>query len=201
MIRINLLPVKELKAEVARRRELRIAGASVGVTVLLLLAVHQYQTYRISSLEKDVTELRKEIQVLNTKAKEVAELEAKRKEYEGKHKIIVDLNKKKVGPVGVMESLSATTPPSLWLTGFRESGGSLTITGMAVDNQTVADFLRALSTSTYFKNVELVETTHSEKDNPQLKKFAIRSTISYQPPAAAGTQSKPAPPSNTGSKG
>jgi len=201
MIRINLLPVKELRAEVQRRRELSVAGVSLGATLLLLLGLHQYQSYRLSSLEKNVTELRKETQVLTAKAKEVADLEAKKKEFEGKHKVILDLNKKKVGPVRVMENLAAATPPSLWLTGFRETGGSLTITGVAVDNQTVADFLRSLSTSTYFKDVELVETTHSEKDNPQLKKFAIRSTVFYQSPTAADPESKPAAPSKTGSKG
>ena len=40
MIRINLLPVKELKAEVVRRRELMIGGVSLALTGVLILGVY-----------------------------------------------------------------------------------------------------------------------------------------------------------------
>jgi type IV pilus assembly protein PilN len=181
MIRVNLLPVREIKAEVGRRRDLLIAGISLGLTILLAVGLYQYQSYRKSGLEKELAELRKEIQVLNVKAKNVADLQIKIKEFKSKNKVIEDLNKKKTGPVRVMESLSAATPPALWLTEFKETGGSLSISGMAIDNQTVADFLTALSTYGYFDNVELVETTQvDQQDGRQLKKFAIRSSVSYQ---------------------
>jgi type IV pilus assembly protein PilN len=80
-----------------------------------------------------------------------------------------------------MESLSGATPPRLWLTEFKENAGSLAVNGMAVDNQTVADFLKALSTSAYFKDVELVESSQAEQDKLLLKKFSVRSRLVYQP--------------------
>lgn len=183
MIRINLLPVREIRAEVGRRRDLMIAGISLGLTVILAAGLHQYQSYRKAALETELEELRKEIQALNVKAKNVADLQVKIKELTGKNQVIEDLNRKKTGPVRVMESLSAATPPALWLTEFKEAGGNLSITGMAIDNQTVADFLTALSSHGYFNNVELIETTQADQqDGRQLKKFAIRSSVSYQLP-------------------
>jgi type IV pilus assembly protein PilN len=83
----------------------------------------------------------------------------------------------------VMESLSAATPPTLWLTEFKETGGKLLITGLALDNQTVADFLKALATFHYFKDVELIETTDAGPGSGPLKKFSVKSLVSYQPPA------------------
>ncbi|MET0643871.1 MAG: hypothetical protein ABWZ17_05805, partial [Candidatus Binatia bacterium] len=103
MIRINLLPVKELKAEVVRRRELMIGGVSLALTGVLILGVYAYQWRQASSVEKELDELRNELQVLNVKAKDVAELQRKIKEFEGKNKVIEDINKKKSGPVRVME--------------------------------------------------------------------------------------------------
>lgn len=47
MIRINLLPVKELQAEVTRRREMIIGSVVLGVTVVLLLGAHLYQSYQL----------------------------------------------------------------------------------------------------------------------------------------------------------
>jgi type IV pilus assembly protein PilN len=181
VIRINLLPVKELKAEVVRRRELMIGGFSLALVGALILGVYGYQWRQIAGLEKELDELRKELQVLNVKAKDVAELQKKIKEFSGKSKVIEDINKKKSGPVRVMESLSVATPNALWLTEFKETGGNLAITGVAADNQTIAEFLKALSSHAYFKNTELIETTQNQQAGMPPRRFLIRSRLTYQP--------------------
>ena len=198
MIRINLLSVREIRAQIGRRQDLTIAVVSVGVTLVLILIVFLYQFYRSSVLERELAGIRKEIAALETEAKEVTELQKTIGELKEKVKVIDDLSKKKVGPVRVMESLSAAAPVRLWLTEFKETSGNLSMTGMAVDNQTVADFLKALSASAYFKDVELVETSQTELDKLLLKKFSLRSRLLYQLPlpvsqAKAGTGTAPAP--------
>ena len=191
MIRINLLPVKELKAEVVRRRELMIGGVSLALTSVLILGVYAYQCHQASVFEKELDELRKELQVLNVKAKDVSELQRKIKEFEGKNKVIDDINKKKSGPVRVMESLALATPSALWLTEFKETGGNLTITGVAVDNQTIAEFLKALASHAYFSNTELVETTQNQQAGMPPRRFLIKSRLTYQPNVASTSAVKP----------
>ncbi|HEY2986865.1 MAG TPA: PilN domain-containing protein [Candidatus Binatia bacterium] len=181
MIRINLLSVREIKAEIGRRQDLAIAAVSLGATLAVILVVFLYQFYRSNTLEREVASLRKEIAGLEGDVKEVRELEKTNAELTQKIKVIDDLRKKKIGPVRVMESLSEATPGRLWLTEFKETSGTLSMTGMAVDNQTVADFLKGLSTSDYFKDVELVETTQVEQDKVLLKKFSVKSRLLYQP--------------------
>ena len=195
MIRINLLPVKELKAEGVRRRELMIGGVSLALTGVLILGVYAYQWRQTSNLEKELDELRKELQVLNVKAKDVMELQRKIKEFEGKNKVIDDINKKKSGPVRVMESLALATPSALWLTEFKETGGNLTITGVAVDNQTIAEFLKALASHAYFGNTELVETTQNQQAGMPPRRFLIKSRLTYQPnvPSKSAAKSVSAP--------
>jgi type IV pilus assembly protein PilN len=187
MIRVNLLPVKELMAAVQRRRELTIGGVVLGIAAFLLIVTFAHQTYEISSLNGELTGLRNEIQALNTKVKQVGDLQNRIKEFNSKHKVIADLNKKKSGPVGVMESLSGATPSRLWLTEFKEIGGKLTITGFAADNQTVADFLKALAATAYFRDVELVETTQGSQESGPYKRFAIRTMVYYLPQPASGS--------------
>src|SRR3972149_4382743 len=181
MIRVNLLPVKEIKAAVSRRRELIIGGIVLGSVVMVLLATYLLQYYRMSKLSSELEILHREIQALNVKVKEVGELQNKIKEYTSKHNIISDLNKKKTGPIGIMESLSAATPARLWLTEFKETGGRLTINGTAADNQTVAEFMKALAEAAYFREVELVETAQVGQESGPFKKFSIRSVVSYLP--------------------
>jgi len=181
MIRINLLPVKELKAEVARRRELMIGAISLGGVLVLIASMYAYGSYQVSSLERQLNAVRDEIQALNTKTKEIGELQKRIKEFEGKNKVIEDINKKKAGPARVMESLSAAAPTALWLTEFKETGGNLTISGVAADNQTIAEFLKTLGNYPYFSNTELVETVHNEQAGMPPRKFLIKSRLSYQP--------------------
>ena len=202
MIRVNLLPVKELQAAVRRRREVTIGAFVLGVVAFVLLALFLVQYYRLSTLASELASLRSEIQALNVKVKEVGDLQNKINEYQSKHSIISGLNRKKSGPVGVMESLSAATPSRLWLNEFKETGGRSTINGTAADNQTVAEFLKALAASAYFRDVELVETTQIGQEGGPLKKFSIRSAVSYlPPPAPTGASGGAKEPTKEGKKG
>lgn len=195
MIRINLLPVKELKAEVSRRRETFLGVSSLVIVLLALAALYGYQAMQVSSLEKDLADARAELQQLVAKAKSVTELQARIAEFQGKHKVIEDINKKKAGPVRIMENLSASTPTALWLTQFRETGGDLTITGVAMDNQTIADFLKSLASHANFRNTELVETVQTDQAGMPPRRFLIKSKLLYQPPpqTAAANTATPAP--------
>ncbi len=190
MIRINLLPVKEIKAEVSRRRELTLGGLCLGLALITIAGTYLVQYSRISALENELGGLRAELATLNVKAKGVADLEAKIKEVKSKHQVIEDIDRKKAGPVRVMQSLSAATPVALWLTQFKETGGNLTITGVATDNQTIAEFLKALGTHSYFKDTELVETTQTDQAGAAPKRFSIKSRLHYQPVLAQAEADK-----------
>ena len=197
MIRINLLSAREIRAEIGRRQDLTIAAASIGATLVLIVIVFLYQFSRSTLLSSRSSGLRQEIAGLEAQTKEVAELQKNNTELKQKVKVIDDLSKKKVGPVRVMESLSGATPARLWLTEFKENSGNLSLNGMAVDNQTVADFLKALSSSAYFKDVELVETSQTEQEKLLLKKFSLKSHLVYQPsvPETKPNEAGAAPPS------
>jgi type IV pilus assembly protein PilN len=189
MIRVNLLPVKELKAESSRRRDLVIGGLTLGLTALILVGVYFYQSYRLSNLGNELAGLRKEIDALNVTVKEIGELQIKIKDFASKNKVIDNLNQKKIGPVKVMENLSAATPPTLWLTEFKETKGSSDIRGLALDNQTIADFINTLARTGQFKDVELIETVQADEKSGPYKKFAIRAGVVYRAPAS-GTEAK-----------
>jgi type IV pilus assembly protein PilN len=181
MIHINLLPIKQLKAEVTRRREIIIGAVVLGAAILLLAGTHLYQHYQLTGLETELAGLRAELQTLNAKVKEVADLQMKIKDLRGKQKIVDELNHKKSGPVLVMASLSQATPASLWLTDLRESSGSITMNGLATDNETVASFLQSLTASTYFADVGLVETVQGTGSSAALKKFTAKAQAIYRP--------------------
>ena len=192
MIRVNLLPIKALQAEVTRRREIIIGSSVLGSLAALLIGAHIYQARELSQLQTELSALRSELQALTLKVKEVGDLQNKIKDFRSKNKIIEYLNRKKSGPVLVMESLSTMIPASVWLTDFKETAGTLTMNGLATDNQTIADFMKAIAQSRYFKDVELVETTQGAGASATLKKFALKTRIVYRPPETVSASSTPA---------
>jgi type IV pilus assembly protein PilN len=148
----------------------------------------------MSQLETELVELRSELQALNTKIKEVGDLQNKIKDLRGKNKIIADLNQKKSGPVQVMENLAVTTPTTLWLTDLKETGGSVVLNGLAADNKTVADFISGLEASKYFKGVELVETTQGAGPTGGFKSFQLRPACCTSPLQPRPSTQKRKPP-------
>jgi type IV pilus assembly protein PilN len=191
VIRLNLLPVRELNAESDRRRELIVTGVSLATTTLILAGIYLYQSAHLSHLANELPVIRKEVEVLNAKVKELGTLEAKIKELRSKHKVIEDLRGQKMGPTLVMDSLAAAIPSSLWLVELKQSGGSLIMNGLAMDNQSVAEFIRSLSRSGHFRDVELIETTQADQKTGPFKKFSIQSGISYRLPATPVSSSAP----------
>lgn len=194
MIRINLLPVKEAEIAASRTREVRLAVLLLVLLVLGLVADRIRHSQTVSRLDQQTADLEAELVVLRERVAEASRLEQQKRDLDAKLKVIAELSQKRVGPAGVLRDLSRATPSRLWLTDLTEAGGGATISGKAVDNQTIADFLRSLEESVYFNTVDLSETTQDEQGGVKLKRFLLRATIDYAAkPKAPGTAAAGAP--------
>jgi type IV pilus assembly protein PilN len=198
MTRINLLPVKETQRAIGRRQQLSVALLALVLALLVMIIPYMLQGRTLSRLDADIDQLRAEVKKLDQQTREIQDLDKKRKELEAKLKVIDDLNRKRVGPVHILEDLSSATPEKLWLVDFIDAGGQATMTGMALDNQTIAVFMRQLEASKYFFDVDLVETSQSQPirggasgaDGGGLKKFIIKAHLDY---LGAGGKTQPLP--------
>jgi len=186
MIRLNLLPLKETERALGRRQQLSLVALGVAVALLIMIVPFAIQGRRLASLEHQIDTLNKEIQQYNVQVKEVHDIDRVKKEVETKLRIIDDLNRKRIGPSRVLDDLSLATPDNLWLIDFTENNAQATITGMALDNETIARFMRQLQDSPYFHSVDLVETSRT---NPQpatvgqapvsFTRFIVKASIDY----------------------
>jgi len=179
MIRINLLPVKQAAQAERQRQELTRVALAFVLLIVIAAAVRFQQSRELASAQTRIGEIEETLRALDSQVKDVNDLDAKKKALDAKLKVIADLGRKRVGPVGVMNDLAEATPDRVWLADFTEMGGGATITGQAVDNQIVAEFLRNLSTSPYFTTVDLVETTQDQVGDVKLRKFIVKATINY----------------------
>jgi len=147
MIRINLLPVRQVQRRVMGREMLvlfaaLIFGGFVGNWYWYSWrdSVREQGLQKIQKTQQKITELEKVIGEVNNISK-------RKKELEDKLKVLADLKKGRNGPVRVMDALATAMPKKVWLKEFSEaSGGSVHITGNAMSNDDVAEFMRLLQT-------------------------------------------------------
>lgn len=179
MIRVNLLPVREVEREAGRRQETRLVFLGVALVAAMLLGIEVGSRMQLGPLKNEYSKLQADIVALDKKSTELAQLETEKKDLEEKLKTIATLEAKKIGPVNVLSDLSDAAPDKVWLLEFKESGGLATISGLGLDDQTIANFMRNLAGSPYFDGVDLVETAQSEQDGVQLKRFVVNARLSY----------------------
>jgi type IV pilus assembly protein PilN len=185
MIRINLLPVEEAARAAGRRQELALGMVAVVLVVAGFVAGHVWQGLRMASAHRQLKQLTQELAEIQGPYAEVTRMDQQKQELREKLRVIAQLEAKKVGPVRILADLSSSTPDKLWLTEFADAGGLLKLTGLGIDEQTIADFLRRLSTVPFFQSVDLDETSQVNQQGTKLKKFVIRARLDYGAPGTA----------------
>jgi type IV pilus assembly protein PilN len=178
MIKINLLLTKKEKKKVGMRREIIALIASV-VFLLIILILFQWKTDKakedllaeISNKEKEIAQNKSLTTELN-KAKESNKL------LDEKLNVINSLRKEKASPARVLDELSIDKPEKIQFESLKKEGSRLGIEGIALDDETVANFMENLRKSTIFRNVDLIVSEQVEQSKIKLKKFIITCEIS-----------------------
>ncbi len=179
MIRINLVPREEVRRQAARalaRQTALLLG--LGLAVVIGGAEIVTRTQR-ASVSVEVDTFREELKALNVRHQQAQLLERKRKELAAKVGTIDLLEKRRSGPARILADLSAATPERLWLTEVRSTGSSANIVGRAIDNQTIAVFMREIEASLHFAGVDLIETRQVEEGDAKFKEFQIRAELLF----------------------
>jgi type IV pilus assembly protein PilN len=195
MIRINLLPADEVKRVAETRQDMAIGALVIVVTVMLFVSAHAWQQVWSLATSRELARVNRELEEIHGPYLEISKMEKQRHELREKLQVISDLETKTGGPVRVLADLSRSTPEKLWLIDFSEVSGQVQISGLGVDEQTVADFLRSLGESKFFQNIDLQETLEVDQEGAKHKKFVIVGRVDYlgrRPPSAAADAKKPA---------
>lgn len=145
MIRINLLPVRQVKKREAGRQIVVLFAA-----IVIAALVGNYFWYDNREKERvrgqdRINQLQSRIKDLEKVIGEVNNINKRKKEVEDKLKVLDDLRKGRSGPVRMMDALATATPKKVWLSSFVEDHGHVTLQGSAMSHDDVAEMMRSLS--------------------------------------------------------
>jgi type IV pilus assembly protein PilN len=160
MIKINLLPFRAARKRENIKRQMSIYALSVILTLLILGYLSIQKISEASNLKDEENRIGTELASYQKELDEIAELERMIQEIKIKLDVIKRLEKGKTGPVLLLADIADAVPAEkLWLTSFTESRGTLTLTGTAMDNETVALFMNNLEQTESIISVDLQGAT------------------------------------------
>lgn len=156
-----------------------------GAVLLALGFIGLLQVNRIETVQAAIAELQQEQNRLAPIIAEVDRLEKQKKDLQNKIDIIKKLRRESSLTVHVMDEVAKIIDNDrMWLNSFSQQGGSLQLSGIALDNQTVAQFMEALKESQFIVNVNLSSSTLSKVSNRDFKSFALSCSVGFpQEPA------------------
>jgi len=184
MIRINLLPFRAARKKENVRRQLTFFTLSVVLVIAALIFYNSLLSNQVQELEEGVNNSKIELAQYQKKNKEVALLEKKLKILKQKIQVIEGLDASREDAVRLMDKMTEVMVPGrMWLSSFSAMGNGVKVSGTAVDNKTVADYMTNLQSVKQFSAVNLKQTAQTAfKADVFFKNFSINFTRTQMKP-------------------
>jgi type IV pilus assembly protein PilN len=175
MIRINLLPFRTARKKENIRRQLSVGLLLIFFVTLALVYYNLVLNNKISTLDSQIQDTKKQVETYRRDAKKVDEIKKKLANLEKKTNVINNLELNREWPVRLLETMTvAIVPKRMWFTRFSSKGDKIVIDGVALDNKTVADFMTRLEATGLFSSVNLNNLQRKKIGKmPNLKGYTI----------------------------
>ncbi len=161
MIKINLLPVREERRRLSARQEQLF---SFLVIILVLIGIyywHSSMNRKIRDTRLEIVHVDQEIARLSKIVKQVEKFKSDKKTLEEKIRVIGQLKENRQAQVHVMDEINKALPSQIWLQFLQERSGTVMLRGKSLSPEDIANFMRNLEASDYFRDVELEVTTQN----------------------------------------
>lgn len=145
MIRINLLPVRQVQKREQGRQYLVVLA---GITVMALIGNgywYYWMEEKRAAAQRRLDDTNSRIAQLEKVIGEVTNLNKRKKEVEEKLAVLDKLRKQRAGPVKLLDALATAMPKKVWVTDFDEKGGGVKMVGNAESFEDVSELMRGLN--------------------------------------------------------
>ncbi len=158
IVRINLLPHRELKRQRQKQAFFLMSGLSVVAGAALVLLVWSVLEGYIDAQQGRNKLIADENRRLDAQIKEIATLRQEIEALRARQKAVEDLQADRNEPVYLLDELTRQTPEGIYLRSIKQEDRKVTIAGWAASNERVSEFLRNLTNNGhYVERPELIE--------------------------------------------
>jgi type IV pilus assembly protein PilN len=191
MIRINLLPYRAARKKENIRIQVNVFLGSVFIVILLVGWYNSYLNGRINRLNAEISSTREQVAKYKKINDEITEIKKKLDVLDRKIKVIQSLEADRKAPVQNMDSLyQLLVEKRMWYTQIEEKGDTFKLSGIALDNHTVADYMTRIEKSERFQNVKLASIKQYTLQGKDLKLKQFEVNFQRKPMETETTEGK-----------
>lgn len=206
MILINLLPHREEKRRRRKQAFFVALGLSAAAGALVVGGWYAVLQQMISNQQERNAFLTAEIKKLDEQIKDIATLRAEIDSLKARQRAVEDLQTDRNMPVHLLNELVKQTPEGVYLHAIRQTGQTVTVSGVAQTNERVSELLRNTAYhSPWLERPELVEIKAAnvqasaggrgrEADQKRLFEFSMRVSLKRPQDSAAKDGNAPGIP-------
>lgn len=169
MIRVNLLPHRQLKRE-ARQRQFGLMAAFTAIAAsAIIFMAYTVINARIDSQSERNARLDAAIVKLDKEIKDIQDLKDQITAMLERKQVVENLQTNRSQAVVVFDELSRQLPEGMYFKSIKQVGDVITLEGVADTNARVATLVRNYNSSTWLESPGLVEikavTVNGQKQN------------------------------------
>jgi len=191
MIRINLLPHREMRRKAQQQQFLILLGMTVALGAVVWFGVHTYleneydrQVARNKYLDAEIAKLDKQIAEIKKLKDQTAALLARKR-------VVETLQATRSEVVHLLDQLVRQLPDGVYLKSVKQSGTRVTINGLTQSQARVSTLMRNLESSPHLESPGLVEIKAGKAGNQRINEFVMNISIT-RAKAEAAKGGKPA---------
>jgi type IV pilus assembly protein PilN len=183
MIRINLLPFRAARKKENIRRQVSIFLLSLAFMLIILFYFNFSLSSKIGNLNTKIKETQTELDKYAKINKEIEEIKKKLDNLKKKMAVMDTLEANRFAPIRLMDTMTqVVVPKRMWFTNMQSKGEKVSITGVALDNTTVADFMIRLENSGLFNEVDLKTLKQPKGKKGEASRFKTFSVVCVKKP-------------------
>lgn len=173
MIRINLLPHREL-ARASRRRQFSVLlSVAVAAGLVAVALGHTVIAAQQSRQEARNTFLTQEIAKLDSQIGEIKKIREQTQALLARKQVVETLQSNRTEVVHLFDQMIRLLPEGLYLKSFKQAGDVVTITGYTQSSARVSTLMRSLDDSPWFESASLVEIKAATVNNLRANEFVL----------------------------
>lgn len=173
MIRINLLPHRELARAARRRQFTALLGIAVAAGVVAVLLGHSLIAARQSTQEARNIFLEQEIAKLDVQISEIKKIREQTQALLARKQVVETLQSNRTEVVHLFDQMIRLLPEGLYLKSFKQVGNVVTLSGYTQSSARVSTLMRSLDSSPWFDSTSLVEIKSATVNNQRANEFVL----------------------------
>ena len=173
MIRINLLPHRELRRKQQQKEFFIVLGIVAGLGATVWFATHTYLSGQLDEQNGRNTYLEQEIAALDKQIEEIKKVQEQTTALLQRKKIVESLQANRAETVYLLDQLVRQLPDGVYLKSVQQKGSKVAVNGFAQSNARVSTFMRNLESSPYLEKPSLVEIHAITDKSTRLSEFSL----------------------------